>query len=80
MAFEVSRWDAADYLDTEEMILAYLEAVFEDGDPELIATALGNVARARGLKNAADLSPQADIGSLIRAMKALGLELTAKAA
>jgi probable addiction module antidote protein len=47
MGIEVTPWDAADHLDSDETILAYLEAVFEDGDPELIAAALDNVARAK---------------------------------
>lgn len=80
MAIETIPWDTVDHLDSEETVLAYLEAVFEDGDPELIAVALNNVARARGLNSADELSPDADIGALIRAIKALGLELTAKAA
>ena len=42
-------WDTADHLETPEDIAAYLEAVFEDGDPELISHALGNVARAKGM-------------------------------
>lgn len=53
--------------------------MFEDGDPELIAAALNDIARARGLAQDA-LSAQSDIASLIRTLKALGLELTAKAA
>jgi probable addiction module antidote protein len=36
-------------LDSEEAIFAYIEAAFEDGDPDLIKTALGNIARARGM-------------------------------
>ena len=79
MSIETSRWDAADYLDSESAILAYLEAVFEDGDPELITLALDNVARARGVATEA-LNSQFDISVIIRTMKALGLELTAKAA
>lgn len=42
-------WDAAAYLETEEDIVAYLEAAFEDGDPRLIAAALGDVARSKGM-------------------------------
>ena len=41
-------WDAADHLQTKEDIVAFLEAVFDDGDPALIAHALGDVARAKG--------------------------------
>jgi probable addiction module antidote protein len=44
---ETRRWDAADHLVTAEAVAAYLEAVLEDGDPELIAAALNDVARAR---------------------------------
>ena len=79
MGIETSRWDTAEFLDSREAILAYLEAVFEDGDPELIALALNNVARAKGLANDA-LTAQSDIASVIATLKALGLELTAKAA
>jgi probable addiction module antidote protein len=79
MGIETSRWDTAEFLDSREAILAYLEAVFEDGDPELIALALNNVARAKGIANDA-LTAQSDIASVIATLKALGLELTAKAA
>ena len=39
-------WNAADFLETEEDVVAYLEAVFDDGDPELIAAALDDIAKA----------------------------------
>jgi len=42
-----SRYDTADYLKTEDDIAAYLDAVVEDGDPALLAAALGDVTRAR---------------------------------
>lgn len=79
MPIETFPWDAADYLGSEEMILAYLEAVFEDGHPGLIAAALNDVARARGAADPA-LTGTASIDWLIAAVKRLGLELTAKAA
>lgn len=79
MGLETSRWDAADYLTNDEAVLAYLEAVFEDGDPDLIAAALNDIARARGVEKAV-LSPTSGIGAMIQAVKALGFELTAKAA
>lgn len=44
-----SRYDTADYLKTEEDIAANLEAVAEEGDPALIAAALGDVVRARNI-------------------------------
>lgn len=79
MGIETTRWDAADHLDDTEAMVAYLEAVFEDGDPDLIAAALNDVARAKGMDDAA-LTGATDLSSVIRTLKALGLELTAKAA
>jgi len=44
------------------------------------AAALNDVARAKGLAHNAELSSGPDISAVIRTLKALGLELTAKAA
>lgn len=79
MGIETRPWDSAEHLDSEEAVLGYLEAAFEDGDPALIAAALNDVARARGLDRDA-LTAGADLGAVIATLKALGLELTAKAA
>ena len=80
MTVHVTDWDAADHLDSPEAVLAYLEAVFKDGDPALIAAALNDVARAKGVAADPALSADTDISAVVRTMKALGLELTAKAA
>jgi len=37
-----------DYLKTDEDMADYLEAAMEDGHPAVIATAIGNIARAKG--------------------------------
>ena len=42
-------WDAADYLNTREDMIAYLDAALEGGDPNLIASVLGDIARAEGM-------------------------------
>lgn len=80
MGLETSRWDVAEHLDSDEAVLAYLEAVFENGDPTLIAAALNDIARARGVRSAETLSPDSDLSAIVRTIKALGFELTAKAA
>jgi len=49
MTLKTTKWDAAEYLDNDESIAFFLEAVFEDGTPAEIASALGVVARARGM-------------------------------
>lgn len=45
--------NAADYLKTDEDMLHYMEAAMEEGDPALIAAALGDIARARNLSQLA---------------------------
>ena len=46
-------WDAAEYLETEEDVIAYLDAAFEDGDPALILAVIGDIARAKGMTRVA---------------------------
>ena len=84
-------WDAADYLETEEDLVAYLEAAFDEGDPRLIAAALGDIARAKGMTMvAADaglgreslykaLSPDGnpEFATVLKVMRAVGLRLHA---
>jgi probable addiction module antidote protein len=41
-------WDPATQLSTIEDVAAYLEAALQDGDPQLVAAALGAIARAKG--------------------------------
>ncbi len=74
---------------TDEDIAHYLEAVFEDGDPRLVAAALGDVARAKGMAQIAKaaglgreslykaLSPERnpEFATVLKVMRALGLKL-----
>ena len=53
MTVDVTAWDASEYLETEEDVVAYLNAVIEEGDPELLQAALGDVAKARGMTSIA---------------------------
>ncbi len=86
---KLSPYDTADYLKTEKDVANYLEAVFEDGDPELMTHALGVVARARGM---AKIAKKAGLGreslykalsrdgnpqflTVVKVMRALGLKL-----
>ena len=46
-------FDMAEQLRSEEDIAAYLTLVIEDGDAALLAAALGDVARARGMAQVA---------------------------
>lgn len=87
-------WDPSEFLDSPESIAAYLEAAFEDGDPSLIAAALGDIARSIGMTQLAlqagvtrealykALSPNGAprLSTFLGVMKALGLKLTPRAA
>jgi probable addiction module antidote protein len=46
---EAKSFDAAEYLDSPEMIAAYLNEALECEDASAIAIAIGTVARARGM-------------------------------
>lgn len=48
-----SKFDIADYLDSEEACAAYLTAVFEGKDPDFVLAALGDIARIRGMEKTA---------------------------
>jgi len=47
------KWDVVDHLNTEEDMALYLEACLEEDDPALVAAALGDIARARGMSQLA---------------------------
>lgn len=44
-------YDAAEFLESDEDIAAYLNAALDDGDPALVSAALGDIARARGMRD-----------------------------
>lgn len=50
---ELTEFDAAEHLRTEEDVAAYLTAVIEEDDPALLAAAIGDIARARGMTQVA---------------------------
>jgi probable addiction module antidote protein len=45
----VSDFDAAEYIKTEEDVLAYLEAALEENDSKVLFTAIGDIARSKGM-------------------------------
>ena len=84
-------WDAAEHLETEEDMAAYLEAALEENDPSLIAAALGDIARAKGMSQIAKqtglgreslykaLSPEGnpEFSTVLKVVTALGIRLHA---
>lgn len=53
---DLPEFDATEYLDSEEAIAEYLTAMIEGGDPAMLAAALGDIARARGMSEIAAAS------------------------
>jgi len=53
---DLPEFDAAPYLDSETAIAAYLTDILEANDPALLASALGDIARARGMSEIAKAS------------------------
>lgn len=50
---KTTKFDVADYLDTEELREEYIENVSKDGTPEELLKAINDVARARGMTKTA---------------------------
>ncbi|MCX6157210.1 MAG: putative addiction module antidote protein [Ignavibacteriae bacterium] len=51
---KTTKFDIADYLDSNEMIAEYLNSVLEEGDETEIITAIGHVAKAIGMTKIAE--------------------------
>ncbi len=83
-------FDVSNYLKDEADIAAYLQVAIEDGDPALLAAALGDIARARGMTQLArdtglsreslykslsgERAPNSD--TLFKVIHAMGFKLT----
>ena len=93
MAIKITKWDAAEYLDNDETIAAFLADAMESGDQRVMVQALNTVARARGMTQIAKdagIGRQAlykslgesgnpTLATLLGVFKSLGLSLSARA-
>jgi len=91
MALKTTRFDSAEFLDSDEEIAAYIDAVLEGGDSAMLAHAIGTIARARGMSEIAKetglsreslyraLSAEGnpELGTVVKVLKALGVRLSA---
>jgi probable addiction module antidote protein len=87
-------WDIARDMKTDEDRAEYLEAALEDGDPALIVSILGHIARSRGMTEVARetglgreslykaLSSEGNPGlaTILKVIRAVGLRLHASPA
>jgi probable addiction module antidote protein len=86
-------WAAAEHLESPEDMAAYLEAALEEGDPALVASALGDIANAKGMSQlsretglaretlyqALSATGNPELATVLKVVKALGLHLRATA-
>jgi probable addiction module antidote protein len=89
---KTTRFDAAEYLDSEGRQAAYIAAALETGDADFVRDALGLVARARGMSGVAKKAGlnreslykalgetgNPEFGTVMRIVGALGLTLSAR--
>ena len=88
---KTTEFDVASYLDSEEMIAEYLNQALASGDTDLLLSAIGDVAKARGMAQiardtglgreslykafAAGAKPRFD--TVLKVLRALGVEMHA---
>jgi probable addiction module antidote protein len=91
MKKKLAQFDAAEYLDNEEVIAEYLNAALEDENPDMFLVAISDVAKARGMAQLAKdtglgreslykaLAPGAKprYDTVLKLIRALGVELHA---
>ena len=89
---KTTRFDAVDFLDSEERQAAYITVALETGDADFVRDALGIVARARGmgeiarnaglnresLYKALGEAGNPEFGTVMRIVRAMGLTLSAR--
>ena len=87
----IAAFDAADYLDNDEVIAEYINAALEDENPNVFLQAIADVAKARGMTKLAKdtglgreslykaLAPGAKprYDTVLKLVRALGIELHA---
>jgi len=87
-------WDPATHLKSDADMAAYLQAALEENDPTLVAAALGDIARARGMSQLArdtglgreslykalSASGNPELATVMKVIAALGLKLQASPA
>ncbi len=87
----VSEFDASEFLKDEYDIAEYLSAVLEENDPALLAAAIGDIAKAKGMSRLAKETGMSrtslykslsgngnpELGTVMNVMRHFGVKLTA---
>lgn len=89
MSIKLTDLDISEYLDTEESIASYLNSIIDTGDPQLLLSAIRDVAKARGMSKIAvdsglgreslykTLKPEAKprFETILKVLKSLGVKI-----
>jgi probable addiction module antidote protein len=92
MKAKTTRFDAANYLASEELQVAYITSALETGEPDFVRDALGVVAKARGMSEIAKASGlnreslykalgetgNPEFSTIMRILRAMNLTLSAR--
>ncbi|MCO5064849.1 MAG: putative addiction module antidote protein [Rhizobiaceae bacterium] len=92
MPTTLKRWDLANFLNSADDVIAYLEVILEDGDMAELYAALGDVARSHGMTEIAKITGMSreslykalsakgnpSFSTVMRVLGAMGLRLTVK--
>lgn len=85
----LTTFDASDYIQSEEDLIAYLSAALEDGDVNLISAVIGDIAKSKGMTEIAQKSGlgrtslykalssegNPELATILKVVKALGYRL-----
>ena len=88
----ITKFDIAEYLDDDKMIVEYLNTALEEGEIEDLITAIGHVAKARGMSKIAvdtgmsrpslykalSKGSKPQFETIVKIIKALGGNITVK--
>ncbi|MCZ7575512.1 MAG: putative addiction module antidote protein [Ardenticatenaceae bacterium] len=91
---ETRPWDAAEHLESEEDMAAYLDAALQEGDVAVVVAALGDIARAKGMSQIArdaglgreslykalSTTGNPEFATILKVVRALGLQFHVEAA
>ena len=47
------KWDPAEYINTKEAVIAYIDVALEENDPDFLLSVIGDIARSKGMSQIA---------------------------
>lgn len=74
MALELTKFDAADYIHTDEDRAVFLNAALEEYDPKSFARSLSSAAKSKGIEM--QINKDMRLSTLMDTLAAMGLSLS----